>query len=102
MKRIAVFVLCALLGAVPCLGAELSVPGLDELWQETESYGVEAGTGLDEGLSNLLADGAAQVGGLLRTSLSTALKKVPIHKFYRKTDYHKYSTLAALKKALAA
>ena len=34
--------------------------------------------------------------------LSTALKKVPIHKFYRKTDYHKYSTLAALKKALAA
>ena len=34
--------------------------------------------------------------------LSTALKKVPIHKFYHKTDYHKYSTLAALKKAVAA
>ena len=31
MRRIAVFLLCALLGVIPCLGAELSVPGLDEL-----------------------------------------------------------------------
>ena len=32
MRRIAVFLLCALLGVIPCLGAELSVPGLDEAW----------------------------------------------------------------------
>ena len=78
MRWIAVFVLCALLGAVPCLGAELTVPGLDELWQEAEGYGVEEGTGLDEGLSNLLADGAAQAGELLRASLSTALKLMAV------------------------
>ena len=78
MRRIAVFVLCALLGAVPCLGAEPAVPGLDELWQAAEDYGVEAGTGLDEGLSNLLADGAAQAGELLRASLSTALKLMAV------------------------
>ena len=78
MRRIAVFVLCALLGAVPCLGAELTVPGLDELWQEAEGYGVEEGTGLDEGLSNLLADGAAQAGELRRASLSTALKLMAV------------------------
>lgn len=35
-------------------------------------------------------------------SLSASLKKVPIHKFYRTLDYRKYSTLAALKQALAA
>ena len=78
MKRIAVFLLCALLGVVPCLGAEAAVPGLDELWQEAESYGVSEGTGLDEGLSNLFADGAAQVGGLLRASLATALKLMAV------------------------
>ena len=78
MRRIAVFLLCALLGVVPCLGAELSVPGLDELWQEAEGYGVEAGAGLDEGLSNLFSDGAAQIGGLLRASLSTALKLMAV------------------------
>ena len=78
MRRIAVFVLCVLLGAVPCLGAEPAVPGLDELWQAAEGYGVEAGTGLDEGLSNLLADGAAQAGELLRASLTTALKLMAV------------------------
>ena len=78
MRRIAVFLLCALLGVIPCLGAELSVPGLDELWQEAEGYGVEAGAGLDEGLSNLFSDGAAQIGGLLRASLSTALKLMAV------------------------
>ena len=78
MRRIAVFLLCALLGGIPWLGAELSVPGLAELWQEAEGCGVEAGAGLDEGLSNLFSDGAAQIGGLLRASLTTALKLMAV------------------------
>ena len=73
MRRIAVFVLCALLGVIPCLGAELSVPGLDELWQEAEGYGVEAGTDLDEGLSNLFSDGALAVTALTMTDMAAMI-----------------------------
>ena len=71
-----VFCLLAILCAVPALGAELEVPGLDQVWEEAEGYGVAPGEPLDAGLSGLLADAAGQIDGLFRTGLSTAMKLI--------------------------
>ena len=76
MRHVTVFCLLAILCAVPALGAELEVPGLDQVWEEAEGYGVAPGEPLDAGLSGLLADAAGQIGGLFRTGLSTAMKLI--------------------------
>ena len=78
MKRLLIICVVSLLCTTPCLGAELPVPGLDELWGQAEDYGVEEGTGLEEGLSNLFADALHQLGGLFRAGLSTALKLMAV------------------------
>lgn len=78
MRRLILFALLACLSAVPTLGAELTVPGLDRVWEEAEGYGVAQGEGLDQGVSNLFSAAAAQIGGVLRGSLSTALKLVAV------------------------
>lgn len=74
MKRMLIFCALALLCAVPALGAELEVPGLDQVWEEAEGYGIPQDASLDQGLSNLFSDGLRQAGSLLRASLATALK----------------------------
>ena len=76
MRHVTVFCLLAILCAVPALGAELEVPGLDQVWEEAEGYGVAPGEPLDAGLSGLLADAAGQIDGLFRTGLSTAMKLI--------------------------
>ena len=78
MRRVVLFCLLAVLCAVPCLGAELTVPGLDQVWEQAEGYGVAEGEGLDRGLSNLLASALGQIGPLFRAGLSTALKLVTV------------------------
>lgn len=55
-RKLCVWVLLTLLSAVPCLGADLETPGMDELWRQAEGYGVERGTGLDQGLARLLPE----------------------------------------------
>ena len=74
MRRMLIFCTLALLCAVPALGAELAVPGLDRVWEEAEGHGVTADTTLDQGLSNLISDGLEQIGTLFRAGLSTAAK----------------------------
>ena len=78
MRRVLIFCVLALLCTVPALGAELAVPGLDEVWEQAEGYGVTQDASLDQGLSNLFADALGQAGGLFRTSLSTAMKLIAV------------------------
>ena len=74
MRRVLIFCTLALLCALPALGAELEVPGLDRIWEEAEGWGVSQDAGLDQGLSNLFADALGQLGALFRASLATAMK----------------------------
>ena len=74
MRRALIFCALALLCAVPALGAELEVPGLDQVWEEAEGYGVAPDTSLEQGLSSLFDRGLRQLGALFRASLSTAMK----------------------------
>ena len=78
MRRLICFCALALLCAAPALGAELAVPGLDQVWEEAEGYGVEREDSLDQGLSRLWADALGQLGALLRTSLATAVKLMAV------------------------
>lgn len=63
---------------LPCLGAELSFPQVDELLQEAESYGVQETDDLGQGIQDILADGLDQLGGLLQNSLQTVLKLLAV------------------------
>ena len=78
MRRVLIFCALALICAVPALGAEISVPGLDQVWEEAEGYGVSQKDSLDQGLSNLFSDILSQVGALFRVSLATAMKLVAV------------------------
>ena len=74
MRRAVIFVCLAALCVFPSLGADFSVSGLDELWDQAERYGVDEDTGLEQGIHNLFSDAADQIGDLLRSSLATGLK----------------------------
>ena len=50
MRHLLIFCALALVCAVPALGAELEVPGLDQVWEEAEGYGVAREGSLDAGL----------------------------------------------------
>lgn len=78
MRRMLIFCVLAVLCTFPALGAELTVPGLDQVWEEAENYGVAQGESLDQGLSNLFSDALSQMGGLFRASLSTAVKLIAV------------------------
>lgn len=78
MKRTIIFCMLALLCIAPARAAELSVPGLDRVWETAEGYGVEQDASLDAGLSNLFNRALEQAGGLLRAGLSTAAKLVAV------------------------
>ena len=78
MRRVVIFCALAVLCTVPVMGAELAVPGLDQVWEEAERYGVTRDASLDQGLSNLFTDALEQVNTLFRASLSTAMKLVAV------------------------
>ena len=78
MRRVLIFCVLAVVCAVPALGAEIAVPGLDRVWEEAEGCGVRRDTTLDQGLSNLFADAVDQAGALFRASLATAAKLVAV------------------------
>ena len=59
---------------LPALGAELSFPQVDELFQEAEGYGVTETDGLGQGVQSILETGLDQAGSLLQHSLQTGLK----------------------------
>lgn len=78
MRKVLIFCALALLCALPALGAEVSVPGLDQIWAEADSCGVNREASLDEGLSGLFAAALDQIGGLFQASLATAMKLVAV------------------------
>ena len=63
---------------LPALGAELSFPQVDELFQEAEGYGVTETDGLGQGVQSILETGLDQVGSLLQHSLQTGLKLLAV------------------------
>lgn len=78
MKKFCILLLALLLSAPLCFAQEVEVPGMDELWDQAESYGVEADGGLDQGLSNLFFDALDQIGSLLQASIATGLKLLAV------------------------
>ena len=78
MRRVLIFCALALMCAVPALGVEITVPGLDQVWEEAEGYGVSQKDSLDQGLSNLFSDVLGQAGALFRVSLATAMKLIAV------------------------
>ena len=78
MRRVICFCVLCLLCAFPALGAELTVPEMDQVWEAAEGYGVTGETSLDQGLSALLNSAADQAGGLFQASISTAVKLVVV------------------------
>lgn len=78
MRRVIFFCMLAALSTLPALGAGVSVPGLDQVWEQAEGLGVSQDASLDEGLSNLFSDALGQIGLLFRTSLSTAMKLIAV------------------------
>ena len=79
MKRLVMGLILTALCVMPSHAADtISVPGLDELWDQAEEYGVQEETELDEGLSNLFADGIGQFGTLLKASLATVVKLMAV------------------------
>ncbi len=78
MRHIILFLVLAAACVVPGFGAELTTPGLDQVWEQAEDWGVAPGDSWEQGVTHLLEEGAGQVGGLLRASLSTAMKLVAV------------------------
>ena len=79
MRKIWISLILLAACVVPCHGAEqMEVPGLDELWEQTESYGVEEGAGLEQGMGNLLTDAAEQLGQMGKSSLAAGLKLLAV------------------------
>ncbi len=78
MRHLLIFCALALVCAVPALGAELEVPGLDQVWETAERWDVDRDASLDQGLSGLLDRALGQLGPLFRASLSTAVKLIAV------------------------
>lgn len=78
MKQLLICFALAVLCIFPARGAELDVPGLDQVWETAEGYGVSQGGSLDKGLSSLLGGALGQIGTLFRSGLSTAMKLVAV------------------------
>lgn len=72
MRYLVVLLALVLVGTPTCGAVEIS--GLDELWEQTERYGVTEGQSLEEGLSGLMEQAVHEAGGLLRDSIATGLK----------------------------
>lgn len=77
MKYCIAGILTLLLFLCPVRAAE-SVPGLDELWQQAEEYGIQEGTGLELGLSELLARVPGVIGEVLTAGTRTAVKLMAV------------------------
>ena len=65
MKRAVIFLCLTALCVFPSMGAEFSVPGLGEVMDQAESYGVETQGDLEQGMGNLISDAAEQTGKLM-------------------------------------
>ena len=78
MRRVVIFLCLSALCVFPSLGAEFTVPGLEEVMDQARGYGVEEEAGLEQGVENLVSDAARQVGEILRRSIATGLKLMAV------------------------
>ncbi len=78
MKRAVIFLCLTALCVFPSMGAEFSVPGLGDVMDQAESYGVETQGDLEQGMGNLISDAAEQTGKLLRSGIATGLKLMAV------------------------
>lgn len=74
-RTVVVLFLFLIMGAIPCYAADFSdVPGLENVWEQAEQYGVEKGESLNTGIarlfSTLLEEGHQLVKERLRTGVS--------------------------------
>ena len=76
MKVVVTVLFLALVCTVPCRGLE--VDGLESLWEQAESVGVDRAVGLKEGLSGLFASALSQLEGILRAGAVTGLKLLAV------------------------
>ena len=80
MKKWVVCWMVVLMMTAPSFGAEsdFSVPGLDELWEQAEEYGVKKTETLQTGLPDLLDRGLEQLEGLLKQGGGTVFKLMAV------------------------
>ncbi|MGI5963618.1 MAG: stage III sporulation protein AE [Lawsonibacter sp.] len=79
MKGIIVAGLVILACTIPCSAAEpFPVPGLEELWDQAESYGVDPEENMEQGMSNLFVDAVGELKSLVRASAATGLKLLAV------------------------
>ena len=78
MKKWVVGLILVLTMTIPAFGAEIPVPGLDELWEQAESYGVTEEETFQSGLSGLLDRGLEQLEHLLKGGGVTVFKLMAV------------------------
>ena len=79
MRRLLICLLAVALCVLPCRAADsIPVPGLGELWEQAEDYGITREQDLDEGLSNLFSDLLDQAAVMLRAGVGTGLKLLAV------------------------
>ncbi len=71
-------VLWLLVPACHARGETLEVPGLDALWSQAQDYGVSPDTEMEEGISNLFQDAAAQWDTFLRRSVGVGVRLLAV------------------------
>lgn len=76
MRRAIIVILFTVLLATTAHGAEidLSIPGLDTVEEIARDYGVEEGTGLEEGLAGVIRSALDQLETVAKRSLRTGIK----------------------------
>lgn len=56
--------------------AQLEIPGMPDVWEQADQYGIREGTGLQEGLAQLWQRGREELEQLLQQSMATAAKLI--------------------------
>lgn len=81
MKKWVIGLIVMLWMVTPCFAVEQGsspVPGLDELWQQAEEYGVTEGEDFQNGLSGLLHQGMEQLNALVKQGGVTVFKLMAV------------------------
>lgn len=78
MKRILITAAVLLLCSLPCYGAGVSVPGLEELEKQTEAYGIKEGTDFQAGVEHMLRDRLGELEPVMRAGGGTVLRMMAV------------------------
>jgi len=79
MKMRVFFAAVLLVFLIPgAAAAELEVPGMDELWEAAQEYGVDGSESFDKGFLGILNEALGRIGDLARASAVTAGKLMAV------------------------